>query len=55
MSGGWIAKGPPATGTCHTMVIYGVDFLTVPGVHGGAPVTSNVVDDPFAGPQTLVR
>jgi hypothetical protein len=38
MSGGWMAKGPPATGTCHTIVTYGVGFWTVPGAHGTVPV-----------------
>jgi hypothetical protein len=33
MSGGWMAKGPPATGTCHTIVTYGVGFWTVPWAH----------------------
>ena len=38
MSGGWMAKGPPATGTCQTIVTYGVGFWIVPCAHGTVDV-----------------
>ena len=33
-----MAVGPPATGTCHTMVRYGVGRWTESEPHGGTPV-----------------
>ena len=56
MSGGWMASGPPATGTCQTMVMYGVDFWTVPWAHGAVPVICRAA--PVAdvdGPHVFVR
>ena len=50
-----MAVGPPATGTCHTMVRYGVGLWTVLALHGVGPVMANVTGDPVSGPQTWVR
>ena len=50
-----MAVGPPATGSCHTMVTYGVGLWTVLGVQGRVPVMASVVADPSSGPQTAVR
>ncbi len=50
-----MAVGPPATGTCHTIVMYGVGSWTVPGAQGGVPVMCSVVAEPDSGPQTAVR
>ena len=56
MSGGWIASGPPATGTCQTMVMKGVDCCTLPAGQGGEPVIFKEFDaDSLLGPQTSVR
>ena len=58
MSGGWIASGPPATGTWHTIVMYGVGWTIDPVGHGGYPVMARVLELLTAavpGPHTSVR
>ena len=58
MSWGWIAVGPPATGTCHTIVTYGVAEVMVPLGQGGEPAVESppvVADEPPDGTHTSVR
>jgi hypothetical protein len=56
MSGGWIASGPPATGTCHTMERYGVACTAEPLGQGGAPeIDSDVVTEDVPGAHTWLR
>jgi hypothetical protein len=50
-----MAVGPPATGTCHTIVRYGVGRWTELAAHGGVPVVLKVVAEPVSGPHTAVR